>query len=101
MRPKQAVAVLLLLSFVTGQGKDAKHDETKKPIKKNWKWLWDQNELRSYNIMINSTDLAILDDDPAAEEYVPCSVQTLMELFIDNLHLETSGVRLVDVRRTL
>lgn len=37
-------------------------------------FLFDQTQLRTYEILIDPADLAFLDDDPAAEEYVPATL---------------------------
>jgi spore coat protein CotH len=38
-------------------------------------YLFDQTALRTYNIMIDPNDLATIDADPAAEEYVPARLE--------------------------
>ena len=36
-------------------------------------FIWDQTQLRTFSIEVGEQDLAFIDSDPAAEEYVPAA----------------------------
>lgn len=59
---------------------------------KGAKELFNSNILRQFNLIMNREDLARLQADPAAESYVPCSIQTDYQTSFQRLY-EGAGCR--------